>query len=370
MDALKKHGEKLLLLILALGLAAAVVMGLAQIGDLQDPDALQLTAPPGGATLQVDELDATLARLTDSPPTVEVAIGSFTPEERVICINETCRSLIPPDAEVCPFCDTAQTVGPRDTDGDGITDRQEITWGMNPNDADDVYLDPDGDGFPTLYEFENGTDPTDADSTPELIKFVRLQDVEESSIEFELRGTAKLGDDWTLQLFWKYPGEDRGTTAYVRTGRTFGRNGEFLAESFIEKRTLKDNRYVDESVAVIRSGRYEVKLGRTGDSRSGSMTDSTAILETIFGPDLELAVRVDETIEVGKKSYKVVDITRKAVVLQPDADQVPLPETVSIVPKTPEDEEALEKFRPAGGAGLDNGVEGQPMDGLFPDDFF
>jgi hypothetical protein len=370
MDFLKKHGEKILLLLLIAGLGISVVLALANVGGLQNSSARSLVPPKGGASLDVKELDETLARLTETPPTVDVGIGTFTPEIRVMCINQDCRSLIPPDAEICVICGNVQTIGPRDSDGDGISDRQELAWGMDPTDPNDVYLDQDDDGFPTVYEIENDTDPSDSSSTPDLIKFVRLKDVEETSIEFELRGTARLGESYTLQLFWKYPGESRGTTAYVRVGRRFGRNNEFLAESFTEERVLEGNRYVDKSVAVIRSGRYETKLGRTKGTRAGTMTERRATLETIFGPELDMEVRVDETIEVGKKSYNVVDIHRDAVVLQPDVDSEPQPDPITIKPKTPEDEEALEKFRPAGAPDGGDDEEGMNPEEMFPPDFF
>jgi hypothetical protein len=228
-----------------------------------------------------------------------------------------------------------------------------------------VFLDHDDDGFPTLYEFEQGTDPTSAASTPELIAFVRLQEVTETSIRFELRGTAKLAGKFTLQLFWQYPGERGGTTDYVRTGERFGRNNEFLLESFTEKRTLRGGRYEDESVAVIRSGRYRLELGRTTETRSGSMTERVAELKTIFGPELNMSVRVDETIQIGKNTYKVVDISQRTVVLETGEASEMSAGPVLVKQPTPEDEEALQKFRPEGVSG-DTSV---PIDGFMLQDF-
>lgn len=370
MEFLKKHGEKILLLLLIAGLALSVVMGLAQVGSLQNPDTLGLVAPPGGATMEVGELDATLARLTGTPPTVEVGMNTFTPEIRVTCINQGCKSLIHPDAEICPYCGEKQTVGPRDSDGDGITDDQESEWGMDPFDSKDALSDIDGDGFPTLYEHDHGYDPTDPDSMPDLVEFVRLKNVEQSSIEFELRGTATLGEAYTLQLFWKYPGERNGTTEYVRTGRKFGRNNEFLAESFTEKRTLIGDRYVDESIAVIRGGRYELKLGRNPQNNKGMMTESAATIETIFGPETEMTVRVDETIQLGKKSYNVVDINRNTVVLQSDVESDPQPDPILIKAQSPADNDFLEKYLPARIPEGENFMEGMSPDGMIPQDFF
>jgi RHS repeat-associated protein len=46
-----------------------------------------------------------------------------------------------------------------DTDGDGIPNWWETTYGLNPALASDASLDPDRDGITNLQEFRNGTDP-------------------------------------------------------------------------------------------------------------------------------------------------------------------------------------------------------------------
>lgn len=48
---------------------------------------------------------------------------------------------------------------PADSDGDGMPDDWEKTYGLNPADPLDAALDPDGDGFSNLDEYLNGTDP-------------------------------------------------------------------------------------------------------------------------------------------------------------------------------------------------------------------
>jgi len=49
-----------------------------------------------------------------------------------------------------------------DSDGDGIPDNWEVTYGLNPNSAADANQDADGDGFTNLREFQLGTNPTSA----------------------------------------------------------------------------------------------------------------------------------------------------------------------------------------------------------------
>ena len=50
-----------------------------------------------------------------------------------------------------------------DLDGDGMTDRWETRFGLDPADPADAGLDPDGDGLSNLEEYANTTHPDDAD---------------------------------------------------------------------------------------------------------------------------------------------------------------------------------------------------------------
>ncbi|MCQ8186485.1 Ig-like domain-containing protein, partial [Parvularcula maris] len=56
-----------------------------------------------------------------------------------------------------------------DSDEDGLPDEYEIAFGLNPNDPIDAAEDQDGDGLTTLEEFQLGTDPTNADTDGDTI---------------------------------------------------------------------------------------------------------------------------------------------------------------------------------------------------------
>ena len=53
-----------------------------------------------------------------------------------------------------------------DSDGDGIHDRWEIFYGLNPLDDADATQDADNDGFSNLEEYLGGSNPNLAISTP------------------------------------------------------------------------------------------------------------------------------------------------------------------------------------------------------------
>lgn len=366
MEFLKKHGEKILFVVLAGVLAASVAIAMGQRAAFEGTDVLTLREPDGVVSKNTEGIDRLLARLTTDPYRVEPSKQTFTPETRVMCVNPEHKGLIPPGMEVCVYCGEEQADDQDiDSDEDGIPNRLELKWGMDPNDPTDANMDQDGDGFPALYEYQEDTDPTDASDFPALIDFLRLADVEETSVVFELRGTASLGGKWTLQMYWKYPDQDRGRTEYIAVGERFGRDDEFLAESFTKRIVPEGDKYVDKSRAVIRSGRHVLELGREDEESRGRITESAATLELIFGPDWEETLRYGGEFTLDKKTYKVVDIQRSSVVLQPDDAE----STLTIRPPTPEELEALEppETEPLEGGPPFDGEE-FPMEGFPPFD--
>ncbi|MFI1772412.1 polysaccharide lyase [Thalassobellus citreus] len=48
----------------------------------------------------------------------------------------------------------------KDSDGDGISDKWEKKYGLNPNDASDANKDMNGDGYTNIEKYINGIDPT------------------------------------------------------------------------------------------------------------------------------------------------------------------------------------------------------------------
>ncbi|MCC5842716.1 MAG: hypothetical protein JJU05_00555 [Verrucomicrobia bacterium] len=287
-------------------------------------DSVRLVVPPQDLSVDFSELDELRGTLTDNPPRVEVSMSSFTPEERVVCINPEDRSLIPADATHCPFCGMEQVEGARDSSGDGIPDHLKISWGLDPHDPTDVHQSIDGTGFTVLFQYERGHDPTDPSDYPAHIEFLRVMDVQEETIRFEFRGFTQIAENvFMVQMRIRYPDQNDWQTVRVRAGEDptgqnrnrFGRNNEFSADRFVQTGEMVDGRFVDQSYVMISGARTPFRLYRDGDRSRHSVVNRTARLHLYMGPEWSKTVRPDESFDLDNKTYKVVDIHAETVVI-------------------------------------------------------
>ena len=160
-------------------------------------------AKMGVKPLEMEPLNVAL-KLTRNPlrtreDDVTEAGESFLASERMVrCMNKACAKVISPTRDLqkredgekavkCHYCGTWQEEEHKivlDTDGDGIPDKWETRYKLNPKDPADAALDSDGDGFTNLEEYEASLaadpkraikyDPTDKDSHPDYLDYLKI----------------------------------------------------------------------------------------------------------------------------------------------------------------------------------------------------
>jgi hypothetical protein len=213
---------------------------------------------------------------------------------------------IPFDAEVCPYTGTAQPVmvrqEERDSDGDGLPDGWETTYGLNPLNPSDAAGDLDGDGFSNLEEFEAGSNPVDAASFPPPSAKLRLARSQVNPFKLLFRGTSLLPN---------------GDTKYQINLRSLERtyfaamNEEvegFLIEDFLPETP-------DGPTLVLKQGDKTINLvqGRVRDE-----TAYSAILVFLVDGQV-MRKNIGDDIQLLDKAYKVVDIQQNRVVIRDEA---------------------------------------------------
>ncbi len=326
MGFLKQHVEKILFLALAVGLGVSILLAITLQSDFSGLESVRPGTGEADIGLDFEKYDLVLSRLIEQPPSTAIAMGAFTPQQRRRSSNAEAPILIPIDADFCPYTGVEQHPDTTDRVSAGIVpDLVMEGLGLDPLSEADEFRILDGSGFTVRQQWERGHAPGDPDDYPPHIEFLRLEEIQERSITFELRGIAQpAAGVYMLQLRWRYPDADRWDSGFVRTGNTFGRNNEFIAVSFTENRVLEEGRYVDRSFALIRSGRHEVRLMREGDGRTGRISERSARLHLYMGPDWSELVRVDQTFTLDNIPYNVVDIQTNSVVIQAEGANEPL----------------------------------------------
>ena len=172
-----------------------------------------------------------------------------------------------------------------DSDGDGMPNTFETTFGLNPNDPFDAQYDKDNDGFTNYFEMVNNTDPDNPNNRPPLWKRLRLVAVQRVILPVSFRAlnsnNSNDSSKWDVQFNVQTirNGKIRYTSRTLRIGDEIAIEGvryklikvdrkqraktkEELEEAKREaeneknkkkgKRSInKDDKYVDESVAYL-----------------------------------------------------------------------------------------------------------------------
>ena len=126
-----------------------------------------------------------------------------------------------------------------DSDGDGIPDKWEEQYKLNPKDPNDALLDSDEDGFTNLEEYKANTNPKDPKSRPTYAKKLYVADVKSVPLGLRLKhfASAERGKDpkkWEIQIEVRRNRRYRPTFTAVGGVVTVDRNKSYLIESIQE----------------------------------------------------------------------------------------------------------------------------------------
>jgi len=308
-DWIRSHYDKAILLVALVALLFSCVMLVSQIQSDREAFVFSMQRISWRGT-QV-ELQDTLAFDAELSEARKAAVKPLAVRERttvselrVACVK--CGRPIPYAATTCPSCLAEQpeivNIDTLDTDEDGIPDKIELAWGLDPQDSADAILDMDGDGFSNFEEFRAKTDPKDPDSLPDPVVKLRVAVIRPVPFYLRFVGTSVFGDG---SIRYQLNLQTRDRTYFAKLGDVIlgykvdaydpkGKNGE----------TLTMVRESDQRPVVLIKGRpvteQELKILFV------SLLDRSKLpvqsLKSVF--------------DLRGVDYKVVDIRRESVIIQ------------------------------------------------------
>jgi len=332
---IRNHYEKLLLLVALVALLFSSAMLVQQIQTDQEsfafsvqrvswkgsPEALQDTLP----------FDAILTEARESATApLTVAERTTVSELRVACIK--CGRPIPYSATECPFCLAVQPEvfdsDKLDTDQDGIPDKIELAWGLDPQDSYDAFADLDGDGFSNLEEFRGKTDPKNPDSGPDPVVKLRVAVIKPIPFYLRFVATSQYGD---------------GTTRYQLNMQTkdrtyFKKIGDVIQGYKVEK--YEKNEKGEETLTMVRESDQRPVLLIKG--RAVTERELAILFVSLLDRSKLPVQRLKDVFDLRGVEYKVVDIRRESVIIQ----NVKTAEKV-VVPKLTNEERTGTSSRPS-----------------------
>jgi len=241
----------------------------------------------------------------------------FVPEARVWCTD--CRRPIPYHAETCPFCGEVQEEDPDkdpryDGDRDGMWDRWERDYGLDPFEPGDADLDKDGDGFTNLEEFmgDPKTDPTDPKAFPPIVVKLRVTDIKEDPFLLRFKGMITLPDR-SLKFQINLRGDRR--TYFRKLGETVeGFKLLDFEEKYEERQVAGRLKKVDVSVLTLQHGTKKIPLIKDKDVE---FQEFIAYLQFLLDGK-SYAVKEKDVLNLRGREYEVIDVdsVRERVVIR------------------------------------------------------
>jgi hypothetical protein len=189
-----------------------------------------------------------------------------------------------PSDEIVVFLNGSAT----DTDGDGMPNEWEATYGLNPFDPSDADADLDDDGLPNLGEYETGTHPQDEDTDDDEI----LDGDDEYPLD-PLNGNTRPNAD---------AGEDQELDPTVVTldgSGSYDADGDLLSYTWTQQEgpevTLSDEHTVSPAFLGTESGDYVFELVVSDGSLESLPDEVTVTIRNVppaadAGEDQEVVV--------------------------------------------------------------------------------
>lgn len=242
---------------------------------------------------------------TEATAPLTVPERSTISEIRVACIK--CGKPIPYSALSCPFCLAEQpaiiNVDTVDTDGDGIPDKVELAWGLNPQDPTDAAGDLDNDGFTNLEEYLSKTDPKNPESYPDPIVKLRVAAIRPVPFYLRFVSTSLFGDGSTrFQLNL----QSLERTYFVKLG-----------DEVLGYQVTKYNPTAPEGESIVlvrKADKHEVRLVKGRPVTQQEL--AILFFNLIDHQSLRPPKRLNDVFTFRNKEYKVIDIQPASVVIQ------------------------------------------------------
>ena len=334
------HYELVALGVGVVALAAGAAFYVMSLND--DPDAAAAQSMSEVERMKPSETgvkDIDMARmhkavkLTRNPVTtkeVADATENFLTSERMVrCMNAKCGKVISPvrdqqkredgeSAVKCRYCGTWQEEERKivlDTDGDGMPDKWELRYKLDPRNPADAAADTDGDGFTNLEEYlasaaeeKNAVkyDPTDKTSHPSYLDSLTLSPaLKEKFMPFIFTAANKIPTGWRCEFFLP---KAKDASGYGRKGnKTSAVIGEEIAgtgyvlrsyEKKEAKRAIKGGQGLMKTVDV-----SEIVVERKEDGKKVTLVISESLKEKPIAVDIQATLTYARE---GGKTFEVV----------------------------------------------------------------
>jgi len=326
-EFIKRHYEKLILLVLSLIFIATMAHVLGVISRTREVKDSDLKIPTRQADYQVQDgksdafvpdrfVAKTAPDWQKSAPRSAFSANHYSDLVKVfeMAACPHCTRIIPRyyfSEKNCPECHNELKTPPdrpkgrvglrtaEDTDGDGIKNVDEQKFGFNSEDPQDALQDADGDGFSNVYEVEQGTDPKNPLSHPPLWRRLRFAGMDRVAlpVTFKALNTQNSTDKtkWDIQLNFlrrNYRGEMKERTSIEMLGNVVQ----------IDKRDYK--------IVDIELNQKRVKVPKKdkvrGETENEEIVDNSRIFleEVVYpGDDGKKPVADKMTIKVGEPAY-------------------------------------------------------------------